>query len=229
MRRSIVLGFIALCCILAVGTTLTSAAPRELGHPARFAPGSLDEGLVQIKSPTDDRLWAAWAYRDGAEYDLAVSHTDSTGVWSEPQFFGRHDGRSQSQPALTIAEDGSIYLVFVDAGRLVLSALDGETGAWSLPRLLTGHSVRAAAPSVKIVGGSLVIAALVGNQIQILDLALPLASTAIGTHGINDGPDPFGHRGPRPVSERDRKRGQSEETQEEEEAPVGSIGRSTSK
>ena len=73
---------------LAAGTVSAAGkGVRRDDYPTRYVPRSLDGAIVQIQNDVDGRGWSAWAYRNGAEYDLAVSVSTSPGVWSEPRFF----------------------------------------------------------------------------------------------------------------------------------------------
>lgn len=186
---------LALCTALAC---LIFCAPafgrgRDMGRPHRFAPEVRDGGLVQIQNPIDGKTWAAWAYRNGAEFDLAVSWAGADGFWSEPVFVGVDDGADQIQPALAVDRLGTVYLAFVDRGSdtIVITALRTGTRTWSRPSALTEPSVHGRSPSLAVVGGRLVVAFRSGDDVQITDLPL-LAAPVATTNGINDGPDPTG-------------------------------------
>ena len=169
---------------------------RDVNRPHRFAPESRDGGLVQIQNPTDGHSWAAWAYRNGAEFDVAIASTDAAGFWSEPIFVGLDDGSDQIQPDLAMDHRGTIYLAFVDraSDTIVISARSAFTQAWSVPTALTDPTEHGRSPSLAVVADRLVVAYRTGNEIQIIDLPLvtELVQTGGTTQGINDGPDPTG-------------------------------------
>ncbi len=193
MRKTLAL-LVAFACLI-VCTQTFAGRGRDVGRPHRFAPESRDGGLVRIQNPTDGRTWAAWSYRNGAEFDLAVSATDAAGFWSEPVFVGLDDGSDQIQPAITVDRLGTVYLAFVDrtADTILITVLRAGTDAWSVPKALTEPRVRGRSPSLAVVGTRLVVAYRSGDEVRIMDLPLlPAPSLPMGTQGINDGPDPTG-------------------------------------
>jgi hypothetical protein len=192
MRKTLAL-LVAFACLIFCAPTFGRG--RDVGRPHRFAPEARDGGLVQIQSPTDGRTWAAWAYRNGAEFDLAISFTDRAGFWSEPVFVGLDDGSDQIQPALAVDRLGTVYLAFVDRASdvIVITALRAGTQVWSMRTALTEPAAHGRWPSLAVVGNRLVVAYRSGDEVQIMDLPLlPALSPAATTQGINDGPDPTG-------------------------------------
>lgn len=193
MRKTLAL-LVAFACLIVCSQTFAGRG-RDVGRPHRFAPESRDGDLVQVQNPTDGRNWAAWAYRNGAEFDLAIAATDAAGFWSEPVFVGLDDGSDQIQPAITVDGLGTIYLAYVDraADTILITALRAGTDAWSMPTALTEPSAHGRSPSLAVVGNRLVVAYRSGDEVRIMDLPLlPALSPTLGTHGINDGPDPTG-------------------------------------
>ena len=75
MRRT---GLLIYCITLAL--VATSALAGQALTPHRYLAGS-DGPLVQVSNPHDGRTWAAWAYRNGSEFDIAISHVDADGNW----------------------------------------------------------------------------------------------------------------------------------------------------
>ena len=189
MRKSVTV-IVTILTILALGTSVFAATPRGLPH--RYAPNSLDGRLTQVTRVEDGRTLAAWAYRNGAEYDIAVSRVDENGRWSEPMFIGIDDGRDQVQPALAIDADGNAYLAFADRaeGRILLSALCVDGEAWSRPVALTAPGAEATSPALLIVGDRLVVAYQTGGDLKMIDLPLTGTDGSASLLTIVDHPDP---------------------------------------
>ena len=175
--------------LLAAGAVL--AAGRTDSLPHRFLP-STDRGLVQATNPTDGSTWSIWSYRNGAEFDVAVSTLNDRGYWNEPTFIGSGDGLSQVQPAMVITDQGTLIVAFVEAetGRVLLTDL--VDGSWSTPRQINTVGSRARGPAMLQVGDQLVIAYVEGKSTKIQNIS---ASRAISTH-TNEGPDPIGAKPP---------------------------------
>jgi hypothetical protein len=180
---------ISLLTILALGGSILAANPR--GVPHRYLPGSLDGGLERVTVADGGRTVAAWAYRSGAQYDIAISFTDEQGRWSEPLFFGENDGRDQIAPALTADGSGNLYLAFTDRteGRVLLSWSRADAQFWSAPLALTAPASTVDSPAVRVVGDRLVVAFRLDGRITMIDL--PLAGEGgLSLQGISDHPDP---------------------------------------
>ena len=162
----------------------------EAALPHRYSTSSLDGGLVQIQNPVDGRAWSVWAYRSGAEYDIAVSVRQG-GLWSEPSFLGQADSKSQIQPALTVDPSGNLYLAFAlrEIGQIMLSTLRVGSDVWSAPVSIVGEPGRHFAPALRIVGGMLVVAYRSGAYVGIT--VVPLLGQVSRPEGIQDGPDGF--------------------------------------
>ena len=67
------------CCIALIAASPALTAPRGRDLPHRYLPNSLDGRLSQVTNPEDGSNWSAWAYRNGGEYDIAVSHRGQDG------------------------------------------------------------------------------------------------------------------------------------------------------
>jgi hypothetical protein len=188
MRRSVAV-IVSVLTILALGTSVLAASPR--GVPHRYAPNSLDGRLTEVTRTEDGRTVAAWAYRNGAEYDIAISRTDENGRWSEPEFIGIDDGRDQVQPALAFDAAGNAYLAYADRaeGRVLLSALGADARTWSRPIALTAPGEGAESPALLVVGERLVVAYRIGDELKMIDLPLP-GGNGISLQTIVDHPDP---------------------------------------
>jgi hypothetical protein len=191
---------LVLACGAAVLAAGALAAAGRTALPPRYSPGSLDGPLVQLDNPVDGRTWAVWAFRNGAEYDLALSFVDSNGGWHTPSLVGQGDRRNQTQPALATDGSGTVYLAFIDGPerRLLLSALVAGETEWSSLVTLSASDERAAKPVLKVVGGRLVVAYLVAGTLQVLDLPLAGSLPEAGRlpEGVSEGPDPFDREPP---------------------------------
>jgi hypothetical protein len=174
---------------------------RDLPH--RYLPNSLDGRLEQITSPYDGRAWAAWSYRNGGEYDVAVSFRDEMGFWSEPLLLGEDDGRDQSDPVLAADIDGTVYMAYAERSpdRIMLTWRLEGTDLWSNPTPLTANGLRAKDPALRIVGDRLVVAFRSGRGLVILDM--PLVDPVMDTDIFNDGPDPIDVRPPEDEDDED--------------------------
>ncbi len=157
--------------------------------PHRYSAPNLDSGLVQIYDPVDGRYWAAWAYRSGTEYDIAISVRQADGLWSEPRFIGRANSRSEIQPAMALDPEGNLYLAFAirETGQIMLSTLRPTQDTWSAPVPVVLEPGRHFTPVLRVVPGQLVIAYRTGPRVEIT--LLPLIGPM--TMGMNDGPDGF--------------------------------------
>ena len=180
----------------ALACSLAFAGPRlaDQEQPLRYNPRSLDGPLTTVTAGLDGRTWSAWAYRDGAEYDIALSFRDPGGFWSEPQFIGRDDGADQVQPALAVDTAGTVYLAFADlgTGTIRYTALPAGGAAWTAATAVTRDGERGFMPALSVVGERLVIAFRSGRAVVIRDVPL-LDPTALRPGGIHDSPDPYGN------------------------------------
>ncbi len=138
----------------------------------------------------DGKNWSAWAYRNGDEFDIAVSFQDSEGRWSDPSFIGMDDGVSQVEPQLTTDGAGNLYLVYaeLDTGR-VLMVRKPRQHDWKSTAAVTPSGVEGRSPEAQVVGTKLVVAFRVRNMVSIV--AVPLVPTR-ETGAVDDGPDPIG-------------------------------------
>lgn len=191
MRKPVLL---AICLLLSVSLALP-ADVRDRGRPHRYLPGSLDGALVQVDNPVDGRTWSAWSYRNGGEYDLALSVSGGDEAWSEPIFIGLDDGRDQVEPALAVDAWGVVVLAWTDrtSGQILASTLALGSDAWAAPVALTAPGVRAQAAALHIIGDDLVVAYRVGSRVEMIQRWI--GHETAGTNSIYDGPDPTGNTG----------------------------------
>ena len=185
---------IACCCLIIVFSTTLMARSRTARVPHRYQPASEDRHLVQVSNPVDGRTWAAWAFRSGAQYDIALSFLSEQERWSEPVFQGLDDGVDQVDPAFAIHESGVLVVAFAEPtrGRVLISVLPPGGQAWSRPvPVATGDDLRS--PSLLILGDRLVVAYRAGERVQVVDIPLAGDSPSV-TNGFTDGPDTTGSR-----------------------------------
>ena len=182
------------CCL---GGIALAAGPRTLPH--RYVPRSLDGDLTSIVRTTDRASFAAWSYRSGAEYDIAVSRTDDTGRWNEPQFFGANDGVDQIEPALTADGKGNVYLAYSDPsfGGIRVVALRADGSSWREPLALQPQAAgsRYSSPALLVVGDHLIVAFAAGDKTSIVPVPVQwlLAEGGISTLTITESGDPVGY------------------------------------
>jgi len=184
--------FLCRCLITTVALAgLAVAADSGPDRPARFLP-DLDREFVQVANPLNGTTWAAWTYSNGSETDIALSHRDADGLWSQVQRIGLEDLESQRQPALSVDEHGTTYLVYaeVGTGRIFVTARGLDAREWTTPAAVSPVGVVAAAPAAMIAANrKLVIGYIVDDRINLREL--PLLPPVVLGFG-NDGPDPVG-------------------------------------
>ncbi len=186
MRDRVVLILIVILGVAFSGSPSAAGGPRtEL--PSRFV-AALDGAPAIVDLPAEGLRLSAWPYRSGAEYDLALSVQDASGVWSRPSFFGAGDGVDQIEPALAVDSNGTVYLAFaVRPQGSIWLAVRAKGGAWSPSIAVTPAEARASTPAMAIVGDRLVLAYRTGPRTVIVDL--PLLSPTTSPFGVQDGPD----------------------------------------
>jgi hypothetical protein len=197
LMRNPKLALCLLCCLTLLASTAVLAKPGDLrAQPRQFLPAT-DGPLVQLSNPVDGRIWSIWSYRNGAEFDLAIS-SNSAGIESELQLVGLGDGLSQSQPALTVDAVGNVYLTYIERlgrreNRLVVSSLRYNRSTWSVPTALTEATPGIATPALEVIGDKLIVAFRSADGVDILQLPL-LPQVILGN--FTDGPDPISDKWP---------------------------------
>jgi hypothetical protein len=181
---------------LAAGTAFAAGKGTRHDYPTRYVPRSLDGEIVQVRNDIDGHAWSAWAYRNGAEYDLALSVSLIPGVWGEPRLLGLDDGLNQGQPAFSIDSSGNVYLAYSGGdGSVHVRALRAGSLTWSPAATLADERGRLSSPSLKVVGNSLVIGYRLGERVELATLPLLPSPAEVNTvASIYDGPDPTGNR-----------------------------------
>ena len=203
--------FVLVCTVCTLLVSLAvQAAPSKLDLPYRHI-GTLD-GPTVLVSDTNGRTFAVWSYRNGAEFDIAVSRQDENGFWSAPRFFGLDDGLDQVRPAVAVDGDGNIYLAFEiqNSGRILMKVLPAGSNRWSVSVSLTGVSRRGTAPALQVVRDRLVVAYQSKGETVIAPR--PIYRKSPHLQGLQDDPDPAtDYRDP-------------SDTAEDDEASIGGDG-----
>ena len=105
-------------------------------------------------------VWAAWSYRNGAEYDIAVSVLVD-GRWSEPTLLEAGSGRDEVEPALSVDKRGNLYLAYSTRREeaVYLTVLPAGASQWSaeVPLSTAGESARPESPSAKPAPGKIFV------------------------------------------------------------------------
>jgi hypothetical protein len=188
--------FVVACCITVLAFAPALAGPRTKNLPHRYIPNGMDGRLDWITSPVDDTEWSTWAYRNGAEYDIAVSYRDEYGFWSEPLLIGEDDGRDQGEPVLAADRQGTIYVAYAERSpdRIMITWLTVGSERWATPQPLTANGLRARTPALRVIGERLVVAFRSGRGLVIVDF--PIVGPSVTANIFNDGPDPVGEQDP---------------------------------
>ena len=140
-RRLVFLSAILLMTLL---PALGSSAPAGM-LPHEKAPYYLgqSDGPISMTLDPQGTMWAVWAYDNGAETDIAVTHSIGD-TWSVPMLLGVYNGRDDLDPRLAFMPDGTPVLAWWQTGipddpssldRVLLSFfIDGK---WTIPGQLS--------------------------------------------------------------------------------------------
>src|SRR5439155_11947984 len=81
----------------ALSSSVMAARPSGItGHVPQI------DGPLTIRTASNGRSVAAWAYRASGEFDIAIATRDSVGAtWSAPTFFGRRNGTDEVDPTVS--------------------------------------------------------------------------------------------------------------------------------
>jgi hypothetical protein len=174
---------------------VVSAAGKRVGasqHPPRYLPNAFDGAIVQSDNPVDGRTWSVWSYRNGGEFDLALSMRTAPGVWSEPLLIGLDDGLDQQQPAISVDSRGATYVAYADGtGAIRLTVLQPGATRWSAPITIAEGTNQLSNPSLMVVGSTMIVGYRDGDGVSLR--TLPLLPPDLGgneVRSIYDGPDP---------------------------------------
>jgi len=181
---------LAVFCVLLVGGLALASADRQASFPNIFFARGLDEAPVTAVNPVDNATWAVWAYRNGTEFDIALSILDESGSWSEPVFFGEGDGLDQRSPTLVFDHNGTAYLAYAvrETRQVFLNVKLIDKTSWTWPLPVAGMDAPASSPVLLVVREQLVLAVLSNHGITMIemDLVNPVRNSL---HGIQEGPD----------------------------------------
>ena len=172
-----------------------AAGTRTLPH--RYLPGSLDNGLSLLRS-ADGGTIAVWAYRSGAEYDIACSRAEAGGRWTEPTFIGAGDGVDQLEPALAEDGDGNLFVAYTDAalGTIRVALLEADGALAAEPLVVRSKDSRASfsAAQLIVVGEHVIVAFRDAERTRMIDVprAILLQGSALLT--ITESGDPVEYR-----------------------------------
>ena len=170
MRKpmAVLLSLLAMSCLC--GSSF-AAGSRTL--PQRYLPGSLDSGLAVLRG-ADGATLAVWAYRSGAEYDIAFSRADAGGRWTEPTFIGAGDGVDQLEPAIAVDGDGNTLIAYTDTalGAIRLARLSADGTPAAEPVVVRSRSSRSSfsAAQLTVVGEHVIVAFRDGDRTRMIDL-----------------------------------------------------------
>ena len=180
----------ALCLTLAATAGLSLAGLPRDHQPSRYAPGSLDQEPVLAVNPVDGSILAAWGYRDGGEYSIAIALKTGES-WSEPVFIGRDDRLDQVDPALAFDQYGVAYLAFSvpSLGQVLVTAIAGRPEAALTPQAVSHDGIHSGTPALLVIGVRQAVAFRTGAGVVIRNLPLFSPDESISTNGIQEGPD----------------------------------------
>lgn len=212
------LKMMVLASVLVTSFSGVSARSGRLDTPRHFRAGLSDHGLVEIEAPAQQQRLAAWALRNGPEYNIAVSVQDAEGVWSEIRVFGGNDGQDQIDPTLAIDSRGNIYLAYASQDGTISLVVRNVDGEWQPALRMTTVGVRGSRPTLARVGESLILGYIVDDNVKIVQIEeVPTDSTGMNTNSFEDGPDPVEKEDSESADDQD-------DDDEAEDVPVGAFG-----
>ena len=181
---------VALCLTLAATAGLSVAGLPSDHQPCRYAPGSLDQEPVLAINPVDGSVLAAWGYREGGEYSIAIALKTGES-WSEPVFIGRDDRVNQVDPALVFDQYGVAYLAFSvpSLGQVLMTAIAGNPGDMLTPQVVSQDGIPSGRPALQVIGSRLAVAFRTGSGVAIRNLPLYRPDESASALGIQEGPD----------------------------------------
>ena len=181
---------LAFCIILAATAGLSMAGLRGDRQPHRYAPLSLDQEPVLAVNPLNGSVLAAWGYREGREYSIALA-VKTGETWSEPVFIGRDDRLDQLDPALVFDDQGVAYLAFtvLPLREIWITAFAGEPAEALSPQIVTRNGHPSLTPALSVIADRLVLAFRSGEGVLIRNFPLFRPGGTYSTNGIQEGPD----------------------------------------
>jgi hypothetical protein len=151
---------------------------------------SLDQEPVMAVNPVNGSVLAAWGYREGGEYSIAIA-VKTGETWSEPVFIGRDDRLDQLDPALVFDDQGVAYLAFtvLPLREIWVTAIAGEPANALSPQAVTRDGNPSSTPALRVLDDRLVLAFRSGEGVFIRDFPLFRPNTGVSSNGIQEGPD----------------------------------------
>lgn len=138
MKRHLITFFLALLLV----------APALAQSPDFHGPA---DGPVFMALDRQGNMWATWAYRNGGEYDIALSQMVGQ-TWTFPELLGYGNGRDDLDPRVNFTPNGRAIIVWWQAETpysspvAVFSFL--ASGEWTVPRPLDSNLPGTSNPGV---------------------------------------------------------------------------------
>ncbi|MDH3628384.1 MAG: hypothetical protein OES25_12135 [Acidobacteriota bacterium] len=158
--------------------------------PRHFRAGLSDHGLVEVEAVAQDQVWAAWALRNGPEYNIAVSLRDADGTWNPVRLIGSDDGRDQLDPTLAVDRLGNLYLAYASEGGGISLTVRDRDGRWQRATQISPIGVVASRPTLQMLGDRLILAYVVDGVVKIEEVDTDADGGGMVLHDFEDGPDP---------------------------------------
>lgn len=201
MTRRVLFGLLIVLVLLGCGVSL--AAPPLNGRPAGLSPDYRGEqdGPVFMAVDPGGRLWAAWSYAQGGEFDVAVSVSEGR-VWTFPVLLGEANGRNDVDPRIAFLADGTPVVAWWQEATegstaRVLHSAGTAAGGFSQPVVTRSESTRPSILATSEAGFTVGSVSIDGGvTIDDIDVTPPRQSIRRGREraspdGGTNGPDPM--------------------------------------
>lgn len=194
MHKRTLFSLVAAVAVVTSGWAVAGERLADIDIPRRHSATAQDGPPVSV-TLASGATWSAWAYRISGEYAIALSFREPSGPWGEPFYIGIDDRLDQIDPDIVGDADGNLYLAYAvrETGAIWVTALRAGRQSWFEPQQVTFAGERAEAPTLRVVGDSLVMGYRAGQEVRLLDWELLTTYSPGGmtTQGIQDGPDGF--------------------------------------
>ncbi len=201
MTRRVSFGLLIVVALLTCGLAL--AAPPPAGRPAGLSPDyrAEQDGPVFMAVDPAGRLWAAWSYAQGGEFDVAVSVSEGR-VWTFPTLLGVGNARNDVDPRIAFLADGRAVVAWWQeeaegSPARVLHSTGAAPGDFSEPTVLRSESSRPSIFATSETGFTLG-SVLADGSVAIDDVSVVPPSQSIrrgreraSPQGGTNGPDPM--------------------------------------